>query len=91
MEYNLEEATMLKADTVEELAVKMGVNKEAFVETINSYNDAVQDWRLQPGVKDDRNCQFITPNKTNWALKFNEGPFLRLSCHLRDHIYFRCN
>ncbi|MEK4554040.1 FAD-dependent tricarballylate dehydrogenase TcuA [Jeotgalicoccus sp. FSL K6-3177] len=75
VEYNLEEATMLKADTIDELAVKMGVDKENFLETINSYNDAVQDGDYNPSVKDGKGTSGLSPNKTNWALKFNKGPF----------------
>ena len=53
----------------------MGVDKENFLETINSYNDAVQDGDYNPSVKDGKTTVGLSPNKTNWALKFNEGPF----------------
>ncbi|SOC37574.1 FAD-dependent tricarballylate dehydrogenase TcuA [Salinicoccus kekensis] len=74
-EYDLEEATMIKADTVEELAEKMGVAKENFLQTIKGYNEAVQDGDYNPGVKDGKSTKGLDVDKTNWALKFEEGPF----------------
>lgn len=74
-EYDLEEATVIEAETVEELADKMGVNKAEFLKTIEEYNSAVQDGDYNPGVKDGKSTVGLSPNKTNWALKFEEGPF----------------
>lgn len=74
-EYDLEEATMFKSESLEELAVKMGVDKEKFLETIDKYNAAVQDGEFNPGVKDGKSTFGLTPDKTNWALQFDEGPF----------------
>lgn len=75
VEYDLEEATMFKADTIEELAVKMGVQKEAFLETINDYNGAVQEGDYNPSIKDGKSTKGISPEKTNWALKFDKAPY----------------
>lgn len=74
-EYDLEEATVIEAETVEELAEKMGVDKAEFVKTIEEYNAAVQDGDYNPGVKDGKTTVGLSPNKTNWALRFEEGPF----------------
>ncbi|AKG74874.1 FAD-dependent tricarballylate dehydrogenase TcuA [Salinicoccus halodurans] len=75
VEYDLEEATVFKADALEELAVKMGVPKEVFLKTISQYNDAVQDGEYNPSIKDGKSTQGISPEKTNWALKFDKAPF----------------
>jgi tricarballylate dehydrogenase len=74
-EYELEEATVIKADTLEELADKMGVDHSKFLETIETYNKAVQDGDYDPSVKDGKGTVGITPPKTNWALKFDQAPF----------------
>ena len=74
-EYDLEEATCIKADTLEELANEMGVNREAFLETIKAYNKAVQEGNYDPSIKDGKQTLGITPPKSNWALQFNQAPF----------------
>ncbi|MFJ6412434.1 FAD-dependent tricarballylate dehydrogenase TcuA [Terribacillus saccharophilus] len=74
-EYNLEEASYFKADTLEELVEKLPVNKEAFLNTIAEYNDAVEEGYYNPTVKDGKSTQGITPPKTNWALPIEQGPF----------------
>ncbi|HJG32666.1 MAG TPA: FAD-dependent tricarballylate dehydrogenase TcuA [Jeotgalicoccus aerolatus] len=75
VEYELDEATVFKADTIEELAEKMQVDTESFVKTINDYNDAVQEGNYNPGIKDGKSTKGLSPEKTNWALKFNEAPY----------------
>ena len=74
-EYNLEEATSFVADTLEELVEKLPVNKEEFLKTISSYNDAVQDGEYHPSEKDGKGTKGIHPPKSNWALKIEKGPF----------------
>lgn len=74
-EYDLEEATCIQADTLEELALKMGVEQKNFLKTIENYNEAVQDGVYNPSIKDGKSTTGITPPKTNWALKFDKGPF----------------
>ncbi|WP_411842725.1 FAD-dependent tricarballylate dehydrogenase TcuA [Salinicoccus sp. HZC-1] len=75
VEYDLDEATVFKADTLEELALKMGVDKESFLKTIKDYNGAVQDGNYNPSIKDGKSTQGISPEKTNWALRFDKAPF----------------
>ena len=74
-EYNLEEATSYVADTLEELVEKLPVNKEAFLKTISTYNDAVQEGEYHPSEKDGKGTKGIHPPKSNWALKIEKGPF----------------
>lgn len=74
-EYHLEEATCIKAESIEELAQKMEVDKEQFMKTIKEYNDAVQDGTYDPSIKDGKGTKGINPPKSNWALKFEKGPF----------------
>ena len=74
-EYNLEEATVYQADTLEELAELIPVEKEQFLKTIHEYNDAVQVGDYNPSVKDGKSTSGINPEKTNWALRAEKGPF----------------
>nr|WP_285842164.1 FAD-dependent tricarballylate dehydrogenase TcuA [Ureibacillus chungkukjangi] len=74
-EYNLEEATFYQADTLEGLVEQLPVNKEQFLQTIQDYNNAVQDGDYNPSVKDAKGTEGITPPKTNWAMKIEKGPY----------------
>ncbi|GAB3063552.1 FAD-dependent tricarballylate dehydrogenase TcuA [Virgibacillus ainsalahensis] len=74
-EYDLEEATLIKADTIEELAEKMNTDKEEFLKTIKDYNNAVQEGEYNPSIKDGKSTIGIIPPKTNWALRYEKGPF----------------
>ena len=74
-EYDLEEATVVQADTLEELASKLDVNKEKFLQTIAEYNAAVGDQPFNPSIKDGKSTTGITPAKSNWAQTLDEGPY----------------
>ncbi|MCM3716496.1 FAD-dependent tricarballylate dehydrogenase TcuA [Alkalihalobacillus oceani] len=74
-EYDLEEATAFQADSVEELADMIDVNKEAFLKTIAEYNNAVQDGSFHPNEKDGKGTRGIHPPKSNWALKLDQAPY----------------
>ncbi|MCG7344955.1 FAD-dependent tricarballylate dehydrogenase TcuA [Sporosarcina sp. ACRSL] len=74
-EYNLEEATVFEAETLEELASKIDINKDQFLQTIEEFNAAVQDGEFNPSEKDGKGTKGITPPKSNWAQTISEGPF----------------
>lgn len=64
------------ADTIEELAQKLGLHPETLLHTVNTYNAAVQDGPFNPTIKDGKCTQGITPVKTNWALRLEQPPFV---------------
>ncbi|MEH7223592.1 FAD-dependent tricarballylate dehydrogenase TcuA [Bacillus sp. JJ1566] len=74
-EYNLPEATGYEANTLEELAELIPINKEKFLETVEQYNHAVQEGDYNPSIKDGKGTKGITPPKSNWALRTEESPF----------------
>ncbi len=74
-EYDLVEATVFEADTLDELADKMKVDKEVFKKTVDVYNDSVQDGEYDPSIKDGKSTKGASPEKTNWALTLDKGPF----------------
>jgi tricarballylate dehydrogenase len=64
------------AETVGALAERLGLNSEALVHTVNTYNNAVQDGTFNPAIKDGKRTQGIEPAKTNWALRLEKPPFV---------------
>lgn len=74
-EYDLEEATVIEAATLEVLADQLDINKEQFLQTISDYNAAVQEGEFNPSEKDGKSTKGITPAKSNWAQTISEGPF----------------
>ena len=76
-EYKLRGATKVKANTLEELADKLGdVNGRKFLETVQQYNDSItKDVPFDPNIKDGRRTQGLAVDKTNWANTISEPPF----------------
>ena len=76
-EYRIKRVTKQSANTIEELARKLeGVDAEAFIDEIRTYNAAVrQDIPYNPNVKDGRCTTGLAINKSNWANTIDEGPF----------------
>jgi len=75
-EYHIDQVTMAKADTLEELAERLDIDPVGFVKTIEEYNAAVQtDIPYNPTIKDGRNTVGITPPKSNWAELIDTPPY----------------
>ncbi|WP_062309089.1 FAD-dependent tricarballylate dehydrogenase TcuA [Polynucleobacter sinensis] len=64
-----------KADTLEELAKKLGLNPDALLETVAKYNAACKVGTFDHTVLDDCHTEGIEPAKTHWALPIDTGPF----------------
>ena len=64
-----------KADTLEDLALQLGLDPATFVNTIEEYNAACQAGTFNHTVLDDCHTKGITPEKTHWALPISKGPF----------------
>ncbi|KAI3328161.1 FAD binding domain-containing protein [Ustulina deusta] len=90
-EYRDEVVEKIRADTIEELARKLAdhglSNTSQFIDTISTYNEAVEafrhenpDKRWDPSVKDCLSTQSSQKRlplaKSNWALPLNQGPYL---------------
>ena len=76
-EYNIMEATRVRADTLEGLVAKMdGVDPEATLATIHAYNEAIDDAvPFNPNVKDGRGTVGLDVPKSNWATKLDTPPY----------------
>jgi tricarballylate dehydrogenase len=66
----------IKADTLEELAVKMKLDPGKVRQTIDGLNKAVKPGQAFDNLKLDGNAtEGLTPNKTNWARAVDKPPF----------------
>jgi tricarballylate dehydrogenase len=77
-EYRMKGAARIEAPTIETLASRMeGIDAPAFLKTVRAYNAAINTRpAFDPAVKDGRATQGLTPNKSNWALEIEQGPFV---------------
>jgi tricarballylate dehydrogenase len=65
----------IKADTLPELARKLDLDPEVFMQTINEFNAACQPGTFDHTIQDDCHTKGLTPDKTHWALPIEKGPF----------------
>lgn len=74
-EYDMPGISVTVADTIEELAEKIGVDTEALSKTVSEFNNSIdRDIPLDPTVKDGRKAD-VEPPKSNWAAPIETGPF----------------
>ena len=64
------------ADTLDELARKLGIPDDVFMKTIAEYNAACRPGRYSPLEIDGLATQGIAPRKSNWSLPIDKGPFM---------------
>ena len=64
-----------QADTLPELAEKLGLDVEVFMKTINDYNAACQPGTFDHAVLDDCVTAGLSPAKTHWARPIDTAPF----------------
>ncbi|MCZ8294851.1 MAG: FAD-dependent tricarballylate dehydrogenase TcuA [Hylemonella sp.] len=65
----------IQADSLPELARKLGLDEAAFMQTLNAYNAACRVGTFDHTALDDCHTEGITPAKTHWALPIDTGPF----------------
>jgi tricarballylate dehydrogenase len=76
-EYKMRGATKVRADTLEELAVRMqDVNPAGFAKTVADFNAVVKrDVKFDPNIKDGKRTMGLAVDKTNWANTIEKPPF----------------
>lgn len=62
------------ADTVEDLAVKLGVDPAGLAATVAEFNASIRQVPFDPAVKDGRAAR-TDPPKSNWALALDSPPY----------------
>ena len=65
----------VKADTLPELARKLGLDETNFMKTINAFNDACRVGTFDHTIQDDCHTEGVTPEKTHWARPIDTAPF----------------
>ena len=65
----------VQADSLPELAGKLGLPVETFMQTMNAYNAACRVGSFDHTALDDCHTENLTPAKTHWALPLENGPF----------------
>lgn len=65
----------VQADTLPELAKKLELDVDTFMETVNSFNAACRVGTFDHTIQDDCHTEGITPEKTHWARPIEKGPF----------------
>ncbi|MCB5944244.1 FAD-dependent tricarballylate dehydrogenase TcuA [Acidocella sp. KAb 2-4] len=77
-EYRMKQITKVQADTLEELAEKMGdVDRRGFHDYIGRYNASVRtEVPFNPNIKDGRGTTGLAVPKTNWANPLSKPPYL---------------
>ena len=63
------------ADTLPELAQKLGLPVDTFMQTLNSYNAACREGTFDHTTLDDCHTEGVSPAKTHWARPIDTGPF----------------
>lgn len=64
-----------QADTLDELAEKLGIAPAALVQTVAEFNAAVQPGEFDLDHLDGKHTEGITPPKSNWAMPVDTPPF----------------
>jgi tricarballylate dehydrogenase len=64
------------ADTLGELAEKLGLDPEALEATVAEFNAACSDVPFDPTTKDGKATTGLVPPKTNWAQPLTQGPYV---------------
>jgi tricarballylate dehydrogenase len=65
----------VKADTLPELAEKLGLDPATFAKTVGDYNAACRVGKFDHTALDDCHTEGVTPAKTHWARPIDTAPF----------------
>jgi len=75
-EYRIAPATKASAETIGELADKLGVDRPGLERTVAALNAAVQPGPFGPSRLDGKRTEGIEPPKSNWALPLDTPPYV---------------
>ena len=64
-----------KAQTLPELASRLGLPEDAFLKTLSDYNAACRIGSFDHAILDDCHTEGLVPPKTHWALPIDTAPF----------------
>src|SRR2546426_6018851 len=75
-EYRIAEATRASAETIGEVADKLGIDRPGLERTVAAFNAAAQPGEFDPTRLDGKRTEGIEPPKSNWALPLDTPPFV---------------
>jgi tricarballylate dehydrogenase len=75
-QYRARDATVVSADTIEDLAEELMLDPEVLAATVADYNMSCGEEPFDPSVLDGKRTTRLTPPKSNWANPISEPPFL---------------
>ncbi len=75
-EYRIAQATKASAETIGELADKLGIDRPGLERTVAAFNVAVQPGPFDPSRLDGKRTEGIEPPKSNWALPLDTPPYV---------------
>lgn len=73
--YDTSDTEPIKADSIPELAEKLGLDPKKLEATVNEFNAAVNDKEFDLMKLDGKATVGLSPNKTNWANPINKPPY----------------
>jgi tricarballylate dehydrogenase len=73
-EYDMPGVSVMRADSLEELARRIDVDPAALVTTVKEFNGSIDGGPFDPTVKDGRRAA-VTPPKSNWSAAIDQAPF----------------
>jgi tricarballylate dehydrogenase len=73
--FSYRNATMARADTLEDLAEALEIDPERLTKTVAEYNAAVQEGEFDPSRPDGKRTKGLAVEKSNWALTLDEPPY----------------
>ncbi|HEY3751487.1 MAG TPA: FAD-dependent tricarballylate dehydrogenase TcuA [Pseudonocardiaceae bacterium] len=76
-DYDRNNATGVRADSLDEVAKLVGLDPETVVATVKQYNQAIGPGELKPDPfsLDHKSTVGLTPEKTNYSISIEDGPF----------------
>ena len=77
----------VKADSLAELARKLGLDEATFMQTLNDYNAACRVGTFDHTALDDCHTEGLTPAKTHWAPAHRHRAVLWLRAQARHHLH----
>jgi tricarballylate dehydrogenase len=75
-DYRIAQATKAAAESIGELADKLGIHRSGLERTVAAFNAAVQPGEFDPTRLDGKRAEGIEPPKSNWTLALDTPPFV---------------
>jgi tricarballylate dehydrogenase len=74
-EYRIAQVTKASAESIGELADKLGIDRNGLLRTVEAFNASLQPGEFDPARLDGKRTEGIEPPKSNWALPLDTPPY----------------